>query len=158
MDTNDADQPIDAPSGTELPPAGWFPDASGQQRWWDGQQWTEHLMPSGGAPATASTDPKTIAALVHASAIFFGFLGPLVGYLVWPQDPFIRDHSRQALNFQITVLIGVVISIVLFFVIIGFFTMIGILIADFVLSILAAIAASKGERYSYPMTINFLKT
>jgi hypothetical protein len=31
-----------------LPPAGWFPDpsGSGSQRYWDGQQWTEHRAPS----------------------------------------------------------------------------------------------------------------
>ncbi len=155
---DDADQPNDAPSAAGMPPAGWFPDESGQQRWWDGEKWTEHLMPAGGAPTTTTTDPKTIAALVHASAIFFGFLGPLVGYLVWPQDAFIREHSRQALNFQLTVLIGVIVSVVLVFIIVGIFTMLALVIASFVLSIVAAIAASKGETYNYPLTINFLKS
>ena len=28
---------------TEKPPAGWYPDASGKMRWWDGEQWTELL-------------------------------------------------------------------------------------------------------------------
>lgn len=23
-------------------PAGWYPDAQGAQRWWDGRQWTTH--------------------------------------------------------------------------------------------------------------------
>lgn len=26
-------------------PAGWYDDGSGRQRWWDGQQWTEHFAP-----------------------------------------------------------------------------------------------------------------
>jgi hypothetical protein len=25
-------------------PAGWYDDGSGSQRWWDGQQWTEHVV------------------------------------------------------------------------------------------------------------------
>lgn len=26
-----------------IPPAGWYPtEVPGEQRWWDGQQWTEH--------------------------------------------------------------------------------------------------------------------
>ena len=25
-------------------PAGWYPDAEGNQRWWDGQHWTEHVV------------------------------------------------------------------------------------------------------------------
>lgn len=26
-------------------PAGWYPDGQGQQRYWDGYQWTEHVAP-----------------------------------------------------------------------------------------------------------------
>ncbi|QNA93053.1 MULTISPECIES: DUF2510 domain-containing protein [unclassified Microbacterium] len=32
-------------------PAGWYDDGSGRQRWWDGQQWTEHFAPDAAAPA-----------------------------------------------------------------------------------------------------------
>ncbi len=34
----------------DLPAAGWYPDPEqpGQQRYWDGQQWTEHRAPLGG--------------------------------------------------------------------------------------------------------------
>lgn len=138
------------PSGT---PAGWYPDGSGVQRWWDGQQWSQHSAPM----ATSTTDPKTIAALVHASGLVFGFVGPLVGYLVYPNDPFIREHSRQALNFQITVLIGVLVSFVLMIVLIGFVTIFVLIIASFVLHIQATIAASKGQPFTYPATIQFIK-
>ena len=33
------------PSAAPLPPAGWYPDPGGtsQQRYWDGNTWTEHL-------------------------------------------------------------------------------------------------------------------
>jgi hypothetical protein len=33
-------------------PPGWYPDGQGGQRWWDGNQWTEHTQPGqgGGAP------------------------------------------------------------------------------------------------------------
>ena len=26
-------------------PAGWYDDGSGRQRWWDGEQWTDHYAP-----------------------------------------------------------------------------------------------------------------
>ncbi|HWS50027.1 MAG TPA: DUF2510 domain-containing protein [Microbacterium sp.] len=32
-------------------PAGWYDDGSGRQRWWDGQQWTEHFAPEAETPA-----------------------------------------------------------------------------------------------------------
>jgi hypothetical protein len=36
-------------------PAGWYPDPSdaSKQRWWDGNQWTEHQQPAPGAYAAA---------------------------------------------------------------------------------------------------------
>lgn len=142
------------PAAPSTTPAGWYPDGTGSQRWWDGQQWSEHAAPM---PAGAtSTDPKSIAALVHASGIVFGFVGPLVGYLVYPNDPFIREHSRQALNFQITVLIGVLVSFVLMIVLVGFLTLAVIMIGSLVLHIQAAIAASKGQTFQYPATIQFI--
>jgi len=33
-------------------PAGWYPQADGRQRYWDGERWTEHFAP--GAPAGAN--------------------------------------------------------------------------------------------------------
>lgn len=32
-------------------PAGWYDDGSGSQRWWDGQQWTEHVVTAPQPPA-----------------------------------------------------------------------------------------------------------
>jgi hypothetical protein len=32
-------------------PPGWYPDGQGGQRWWDGNQWTEHTQPPQGGPA-----------------------------------------------------------------------------------------------------------
>lgn len=40
-------------------PAGWYDDGHGQQRWWDGQNWTEHVQPPAAEAAPAhdeSTD------------------------------------------------------------------------------------------------------
>jgi hypothetical protein len=28
-----------------LPPPGWYPDAAGSVRWWDGMRWTDHRQP-----------------------------------------------------------------------------------------------------------------
>ena len=42
-------------------PAGWYVDAQGVTRWWDGTQWTEHTQPAGppGPPMGPPTGPPT---------------------------------------------------------------------------------------------------
>jgi hypothetical protein len=45
-------------------PAGWYPQPDGQQRYWDGQQWTENFAPgnSPGVPEGASSETAPGAA------------------------------------------------------------------------------------------------
>jgi len=31
-----------APPGSVRPPPGWYSQADGSRRWWDGTEWTEH--------------------------------------------------------------------------------------------------------------------
>lgn len=38
--------------GTPAPP-GWYVDAAGATRWWDGVSWTDHVAPAGGGPAVS---------------------------------------------------------------------------------------------------------
>lgn len=118
----------------------------------------------GGAPNQLSpTDERTWSIAAHLSpflASFVGlpFLGPLVIYLVFrDRGPFVRHHAAQALNFQIIVAIGLLISIPLMFVIIGIFTAIIIGIAAIVLQIVAAIEANNGKWYRYPLTPDWVK-
>lgn len=48
-------------------PAGWYDDGSGRQRWWDGQQWTEHFAPES-APETSAAAAAGSDAAAEASA------------------------------------------------------------------------------------------
>ena len=85
------------------------------------------------------------------------FLGPLVIFLIYKdRSPFVRRHALESLNFQLTLLIGYLISAMLFLVIVGIFTAIAIAITSIVLQILAAIAANRGDDYRYPLTIRFV--
>lgn len=62
-------------------PAGWYDDGSGRQRWWDGQQWTDHYAPDAAtsvpspspAPSSSSetsayTPPGALTASGYGSA------------------------------------------------------------------------------------------
>lgn len=98
-----------------------------------------------------------MAVLAHLGGAFFSIFVPLVIYLVKERDPFLRHHAAQAVNFQLTLVIGWFVAFILLFVIIGFILIPILLVLDFVLAILASVAASRGEYYRYPLTINLLK-
>ena len=105
-----------------------------------------------------------------STAAVFGFVGPL---LVWlfkrDEHPFTDHHTKEALNFQLTVLLVLALSVILAIpaVILGVvtlgigFVLLGVLavvalVAWIVLPIIGAVKASNGEGYRYPLTIRFV--
>jgi uncharacterized protein len=117
--------------------------------------------PYGGpsVPAAMSpSDEKLWSTLVHLGGLFFGFLAPLVGYLVLKdRGPFVRAHTATALNFQLTLLIAYVVGGILTIVFIGFLILFAAYVLNIVFCIIAAVKANKGEWYTYPLTIPFLR-
>ncbi|HHA2859576.1 MULTISPECIES: DUF4870 domain-containing protein [Stenotrophomonas] len=113
-------------------------------------------------PATTDVpaDQRTMALAAHLLGIFTGFIGALIIWLINKDDAgkaFVTDQAKEALNFQITVTIAMVISIILMIVIIG-----GILapivgIINLVFCIIAAVKANNGEAYRYPFTLRLIK-
>jgi len=73
------------------------------------------------------------------------------------RDEFVKDQSTEALNFQITVLIGYVASSVLTAVYIGALLFPLVWIVSLVFSIIGGLAANKGERYRYPFALRLVK-
>ena len=157
------------PSSTPNAAPGWYPDPGGssQQRWWDGQQWTDALQ--GGPPAvTTGSNSTGWAAMAHASAlvaIFVGFVfvGPLIVYLIKKDDPYVRRHAAEALNFNLSftlyALVAGFITFILILVLVGILlipVLIAMGIAWLVLVIIAAVKANNGEDYRYPLTIRFV--
>ena len=105
-----------------------------------------------------SQDEKNIAALTHAGGIFFAFIPSLVVWIVKKDSsPFIADQAMEALNFQITVLLGYNVSAALMVILIGWLFIKIIMLTNLVLCIIAAVKASNGEKYRYPFTVRLLK-
>lgn len=103
-------------------------------------------------------DEKTWAILTHVGGLFIPVVAPLVIYLVLrDRGPFIRHHSATALNFHLTIAIAYLVGLATSWLIIGIFVMIAAAIVFYVLGIIAAISAGRGEFYTYPMTIAFLR-
>jgi uncharacterized Tic20 family protein len=104
------------------------------------------------------SDERLWATLVHVGGIFFSFVPALIGYLVLKdRGPLVRAHTLTALNFQLTVLIAWVVAGILTFVLIGYLLYPVIAIVEIIFSIIAAVAANKGEPYSYPLSIKFIR-
>ena len=84
-------------------------------------------------------------------------LVPLVVYLAMRKESeYVAANAREALNFHISVFIYGICCIPLVFIIIGIPLIIGLVIGSFVLAIIAAVKASDGEVYRYPLTIRLV--
>jgi uncharacterized Tic20 family protein len=107
-------------------------------------------------PPAPDKDSITMGMLCHLLAIFTGFLGPLIIWLIKKDSsPFVDDQGKEALNFQITALIATIACIFGFcFVHILFLI---VQVGRIVFCILATVEASKGVAYRYPVTIRFIK-
>lgn len=116
---------------------------------------TEQEKPE--ASATTS-DERTMAALAHAGGIFFGFLPSLIIWLIKKDESaYVNDQGKEALNFQIAVAIAGIIAGILVMALIGVVLIFVVWAFNIIFCILAAIQASKGEYYRYPVTLRLIK-
>jgi uncharacterized protein len=109
-------------------------------------------------PSSPTKDERNLAMLAHLSGILAGFLGPLVLWLMnKDSSKFVGEQAKEALNFQITMLIGLFACWMLVFFLIGIFLIPVLLIVNFIFCLLGAMSASKGKPYRYPFAIRLLK-
>ena len=114
-----------------------------------------------GAP---SADDRNWGLIAHLSvfaglAIPFGNVAaPLVVLATkGKESAFVAEAARSALNFQLTALVAAVVFGVLSVVLVGIPFLIALGVAWFVLPVLAAVKASEGEAYRYPLTPRLVK-
>ena len=113
---------------------------------------------------STSGDVRTWCMACHLSALA-GFVipglghvfGPLIVWLIKRGDsPEIDAHGKEALNFQISMLIYNVVAGVLCLVLIGFALLAVLHILNVVFVIIAALKASEGQMYRYPLTLRLI--
>ena len=115
--------------------------------------------------APALTNVRTWSALCHASAllgVFIHFPGHIIPPLIiWlakrHEAPEIDAHGKEALNFQISMLIYNAVALVFCLILVGFVFLAILWVLNAVFVIIAAIQASDGKFYRYPMTIRFIQ-
>jgi len=83
--------------------------------------------------------------------------GPLIVWLVKRGDsPEIDAHGKEALNFQISMLIYGIVAGILCLVLIGFALLAILHVLNVVLVVIAAMRTSEGQMHRYPFTIRLL--
>jgi uncharacterized Tic20 family protein len=116
-------------------------------------------------PQALSADDRTWAMIAHFSALAFfilppigGVVGPLVVWLLKrEQSAFVSEAAKEAINFNVTVLIGYAVCALLVFVFIGFLLAAALFAFWLVMTIVAGIKASEGVHYRYPLALRILK-
>jgi uncharacterized Tic20 family protein len=110
-------------------------------------------------PASHANDDKNLAMLTHLSGCFLSIIVPLVVWIINKDKAdkgYLVTESKEALNFQITVLIGYLICSILALILIGAFLSFLLWIANVVFCIIAAMKVSQTGSYRYPFALRLV--
>lgn len=126
--------------------------------------------PAASLPAGQVTDPaaarssRDMAMWCHLSSLsglfvpFGGLIGPIV---IWAMkkddDSFVNRHGIAAINFRISVYLYSIICFLLALVLVGFFLLAALALADLIFTVIAAIKASEGKEFTYPLSLRLIK-
>ena len=111
----------------------------------------------------SARDEKIMGMLVHLLGGVTYILGPLVIWLIKKDEsPFVKDQGREAMNFQITVIIGFAIAtatdlIPFFGSCMAPFLWLVAVVANLIFAILGGLEANKGIIYRYPFALRLIK-
>jgi len=111
-----------------------------------------------------SETERNWAMLCHLSAFaafffpFGGIIGPLICWLSKrDESAWVNENGRASLNFQLSMLLYIVLAIPLCFIIIGIPIIIILGTLKIICIIIASIKAAKGEKFRYPIVIPFIQ-
>src|SRR6185436_19402948 len=119
---------------------------------------TMETLPLTDGPLPPKGSDKIWSMLSHLSALLgVGFVLPLVVYLAMRKESeYVATNAREALNFHISLLIYSLCCIPLVFILVGIPLLIVLGLGGLVLAIIAAIKASDGLCYRYPLTLRLV--
>ena len=111
-----------------------------------------------------SEKERNWAMFCHLSAFagyffpFGGVIGPLICWLSKRDESvWLNLNGRNALNFQLSMLLYTILLIPLCFIIIGIPLIIALSLLRIICIIIAAVKSSKGELFRYPLVIPFIQ-
>ncbi|ADI28610.1 DUF4870 domain-containing protein [Methylotenera versatilis] len=118
---------------------------------------TTNQMDTSNMDKMPSNDDKNIATIMHIGGTVFSFVPALIVWILKKdENQYVEDQAKEALNFQITMVLAYMLAGVLSWILIGliFFPIIWVL--NIVFCIIAAISTSKGETYRYPFALRLI--
>lgn len=111
-----------------------------------------------------TSEQKQMGMFLHLSNLLNAFafpVGAVISIVLWQtqkdKTPALDAHGKMTTNWAISSLIYGVVSFILAFVLIGFFTGLAVWVMMIVFPIIGGIKANNGELWEYPLTIKFLK-
>ena len=119
-------------------------------------------------------DAKLMAVFSHLSSLagvyltlgILPFFGPLIFWLIYkdrPEYTFVRECSKNAFNFNLTIWLANLVSILAAILSLGLLALVPIIVVSLtgvvltIFHIIGAVKAYQGEVYTYPFKINILR-
>ncbi len=111
--------------------------------------------------AEADSGERTYTVFLHLSLLLAHLLIPVIPALImWlirkADSPFIDDHGKEAMNFQISLVIYFFASAVLVGCGVGVVLLPAVYVLGIVGMIMGAMAAHRGEYFRYPVTMRMI--
>ncbi len=99
-----------------------------------------------------------LAMFIPILPVIGNVIAPLIIWQIKKDDyPFVDEQGKEAVNFQISMLIYGLVSAILIVACIGAVLLPAVVIVDVVFLLIAAVKANDGHHYRYPLTIRFIK-
>jgi len=111
-----------------------------------------------------SNDERSFSMLCHLSALsgliipFGHIIGPLVIWLLKKDEfPEVDRQGKAALNFQLSLTIYSIVAAILIVILVGFVLLGAIFLFGLIMTIVASVKSSNGERFEYPLSLNLIQ-
>lgn len=110
-------------------------------------------------PVESSSNDRNLAMLTHLSGFIFYFIVPLIVWLMHKDradKTYLTGEAKEALNFQITMLIAWIVCWILKAILIGFLLMAVLWFVNLIFCIIAAVKVSSDGHYRYPFALRLV--
>ena len=119
---------------------------------------SDQITPPSESVSSSSSD-RNLAMITHLSGFVLYLVVPLIVWLVHkdrPDKTYLTNEAKEALNFQITILLAWIVCWILKIILVGFFLMGVLWLVNLIFCIVAAVKVSSDGSYRYPFTLRLV--